>query len=151
MCTCSARSEPVGFGRVRPCNLAAGSGVGAVVGPSVPALVKMEALFSPFRGPPSHTDGREEPAQPLAIDEPSTVMQTKVPANLTATPESMGMLNTPGNGAIELDVMAHHDQVAPPASHRRPDPPHGVRILLLSRFFRSVLARGGVPRGGTCS
>ena len=77
----------------------------------------MEALFSPFRGPPPHSDGREEPAQPLAIDEPSTVMQTKVPANLAATPENMGMLNTPDNGAIELDVMAHHDQVAPPASH----------------------------------
>jgi len=29
----------------------------------------------------------------------------------------MSMLNTPDNGAMELDVMAHHDQVAPPASH----------------------------------
>ena len=45
-------------------------------------------------------------------------MQSKVPASLTATPENMSMLNTPGNGAIELDVMAHHDQVAPPASHK---------------------------------
>jgi hypothetical protein len=29
----------------------------------------------------------------------------------------MSMLNTPDSGAMELDVMAHHDQVAPPASH----------------------------------
>ena len=28
-----------------------------------------------------------------------------------------GLLNTPDNGVTELDVMAHHDQVAPPASH----------------------------------
>ena len=83
----------------------------------MPALVKMEALFSPFRGPQPHADGREEPAQSPTIVEPSTVMQSKVPASLTATPENMSMLNTPGNGAMELDVMAHHDQVAPPASH----------------------------------
>ena len=83
----------------------------------MPALVKMEALFSPFRGPPPHTDGREEPVQPLAIAEPSTVVQTRVPAHPAATPENMSMLNTPDSGAMELDVMAHHDQVAPPASH----------------------------------
>ena len=83
----------------------------------MPALVKMEALFSPFRGPPPHTDGREEPVQPLATNEPSTIVQTRVPAHPAATPENMSMLNTPDSGAMELDVMAHHDQVAPPASH----------------------------------
>ena len=77
----------------------------------------MEALLSPFRPPPP-PDAREEPAEPLVV-EPLTDVHTKPSASLDATPENMSMLNTPDNGAMELAVMAHHDQVAPPASHNR--------------------------------